>query len=75
MSRLVDQALVDLVDAVVAAVDIDRCDEINRLREALEPFGGAWLFDDELRLNGRSTESHWCCLGECVEGLTEIEAA
>lgn len=51
-----DPYLIDLVDSVVAAVDLDRVTEIGRLREALQLFGASGLFDDELRLNGtRST--------------------
>ncbi len=61
LARIQDPALVDLVDSLVAAVDTDRNEEVERLREALEPFGAAGLFGDELRLNGApSTECGSC---------------
>lgn len=53
----VDPDLVELIDAVVSAVDTDRSWEVERVAAALEPFGGGALFGDELRLNGTgSTE-------------------
>jgi hypothetical protein len=57
--------LIDLVDAIVAAVDIDRSDEVTQLRQALDPFGAVYLSDAELRLNGTASNEHWCCFGEC----------
>jgi hypothetical protein len=45
-----DLSLVELVDAIVAAADTSRCAEIDRLRFALEPFGGISIFDAEIRL-------------------------
>lgn len=60
-TRIQDPTLIDLVDSLVAAVDTDRSEEVARLREALEPFGAAGLFGDELRLNGApSTECSLC---------------
>jgi DNA-binding GntR family transcriptional regulator len=67
MNRLADPQLVELVDALVAAIDSDRTEEVNRVRSALEPFGATRLFDAELRLNGTPTTEHVCCFGECVE--------
>ena len=56
-----DPILTDLVDSLVAAVDIGRAEEVVRLRESLEPFGAATLFSDELRLNGaRSIDLDQC---------------
>jgi len=62
-----DFELIDLVDAIVAAVDIDRTDEVTQLRQALDPFGAVYLFDAELRLNGTNSNDHWCCFGECSQ--------
>jgi hypothetical protein len=62
-----DVALVDLVDALVAAIDLRRTREIDQLRFALEPFGGAALFDAELRLNGSASVDESCiCGGEAL---------
>ncbi|MEM9654344.1 MAG: hypothetical protein AAGA65_19780 [Actinomycetota bacterium] len=61
--RSPDFALVDLVDALVAAVDTRRFREVDQLRFALEPFGGAALFDAELRLNGSASTDEWCICG------------
>ncbi|MEM9656629.1 MAG: hypothetical protein AAGA65_31430 [Actinomycetota bacterium] len=55
-----DPDLVELVDAVVSAVDTDRSWEIERVAAALEPFGGAALFGDELRLNGSGSAECPC---------------
>lgn len=71
MSRLVDQDLVELVDAVVSAVDVARWDEVQRVREAFEPFDGADLFQAELRLNGRASSELPCM----VCGFDQWEAA
>ncbi len=61
----VDRDLAELVDALVAAVDIDRTWEVDRVRMALEPFGAGGLFVDELRLNGApSARSCECCGAE-----------
>jgi hypothetical protein len=65
MNRLADTDLVDLVDAVVAAVDTDRTWELERVAEALAPFGGTALFTEELRLNGlASCQTCGLCDGE-----------
>ncbi len=62
-----DQDLGELVDALVEAVDIERTSEIDRVRNALEPFGGAALFAAELRLSGRPSEYEGCiCSGAVV---------
>ena len=53
--RSADPDLVELVDAIVAAVDPARDFEIARLRSALEPSGGSTLLGDELRLNATSS--------------------
>lgn len=59
----VDAALVELIDAMVEAVDINRTAEIDRLRSALEPFGGNDLFITELRLSGTPTSYEGCICG------------
>ncbi len=58
--RVVDRDLVVLVDALVAAVDIGRSWELERLEAALAPFGAVELFSSELRLNGTASEE--CCV-------------
>ena len=53
-----DRRMVDLIDAVVLAIDTDRYAEVARVRSVLEPFDAAAMFDAELRLNGTpSTDS------------------
>lgn len=62
-----DQDLGELIDALVEAADIERASEIDRVRSALEPFGGAALFSAELRLSGRPSEYEGCiCCGAVV---------
>jgi len=51
----------ELVDAVVAAVDTSRSDEIDRLQALFETIGLADAFRDELRLAGVPS----ICNGEC----------
>lgn len=62
LTRIQDPTLIDLIDSLVAAVDTNRFEEIDRLREALEPFGGSRLFDDELRLNGEASGYGGLCI-------------
>jgi len=71
-----DTDLFELVDALVAAVDLDRGEEIDRLREALEPFSAVQLFNDELRLNGASSNESQPCGFEvcCDDELTNVDA-
>ena len=54
--------LVVLVDALVEAIDTDRTEEVERVQDALKPFGGSDLLAAELRLNGRSSEHVWSLL-------------
>ena len=54
--------LMALVDALVEAIDTDRTTAVDRVRDALGPFGGSTLFDAELRLNGRSSDTAWSFL-------------
>ena len=56
--------LIHLVDALVEAIDTDREDAVDRVRSALEPFGGGGLFAAEMRLNGRSSETVWAMLAD-----------
>lgn len=65
-SRLIrqfDHELTALIDALVEAVDMPRWAEVDRVRSALEPFGGAAQFDAELRLNGVASVDEWCICG------------
>ena len=57
----IDLDLVELVDALVAAVDLDRSWEVDRVTIALEPFGGSRLFVDEIRLNGSASAVDCVC--------------
>jgi hypothetical protein len=54
--------LVTLIDALVEAIDTDRDDAVDRVRDALGPFGGSTLFTAELRLNGWSSDRLWSFL-------------
>ena len=63
MSNVADPELLDLVDALVEAIDTNRSHETDRVRSALEPFGGAALFDAELRLNGAPSINEDCICG------------
>jgi len=63
LDRICSPDLVDLVDALVEAVDLNRWAEIDRLRAALEPLGLAAMFDAELRLNGIASGDEWCICG------------
>ncbi len=67
MNHIADPQLLDLVDALVEAIDINRMSETQRVRSALEPFGATALFDAELRLNGAPSTDEWCiCGGEVL---------
>lgn len=63
MIHLTDPQLVDLVDALVEAIDTNRLNETQRVRSALEPFGVTGLFDAELRLNGAPSVDEDCICG------------
>ena len=60
---LADPSLIALVDAIVQAVDVNRCYEIDRLRSSLEPFGGSSLFASEIGLSGVGTLCECCICG------------
>ena len=60
LDSLTDRDLGELVDAVVAAIDTDRAWEVERVASALQPFGGADMFVDELRLNGAPSSDCPC---------------
>lgn len=53
-----------LIDALVEAVDTDRAEAVDRLRDALTPYGVATLFVSELRFYGRSSEAGWSVWGD-----------
>ena len=56
-----EQAALDLVDAIVSAVDLNRSPEVDRIRAALEALGLDGIFQAELRLSGVPS----VCNGEC----------
>ena len=62
-----DPLVVELVDALVEAIDTDRDEAVERVRSALAPFGGSGLFSAEMRLNGRSSEAVWAFLAGPAE--------
>ena len=66
MSYIADPELLDLVDALVEAIDIKRLSEIDRVRLALEPFGAMELFDAELQHSGSSSDDEYCI---CRDGV------
>jgi len=53
--------VVELIDAIAAAVDIDRPEEVERVRWALDFWGLGDAFSDEVRLSGVPSR----CDGEC----------
>lgn len=57
--RRIGPILVELVDALVVAIDLDRASEVDRVARALEPLGASRRFADELRLNGTSSSEGW----------------
>jgi len=61
---VVDRDLVDLVDALVAAVDTARTWEVEQVQAAVAPFGGSGLFASELRLNGTASCEQCVCSSE-----------
>ncbi|MEM9562169.1 MAG: hypothetical protein AAGA93_06120 [Actinomycetota bacterium] len=61
-----------LVDALVEAIDTDRTTAVDRVRDALTPFGGSTLFDAELRLNGSSSDVAWSFLEDAEFDIDEI---
>ncbi|MEM9561085.1 MAG: hypothetical protein AAGA93_00620 [Actinomycetota bacterium] len=63
----------ELVDAVAAAVDTDRWSEVERVRAALEPFGLAGDFADELRLFGVGSNT-WGRCEFCGDVVAEMDA-
>ncbi|MGB5756846.1 MAG: hypothetical protein WBM50_08030 [Acidimicrobiales bacterium] len=64
--------LVELVDAIVAAVDLDRADEINRVGAALDQLGLADSFADELRLSGVPSTT-WQRCEYCGDAIDQFE--
>ena len=62
-TALADPSLIALVDAIVQAVDVNRCYELDRLRMSLEPFGGSTLFAAEIRINGVGSLCECCICG------------
>lgn len=65
-ARVVDAGQ-ELVDSVVAAIDANRSEEVEQVRRALEPFGLAEAFTDELRLSGVGSVCNGECWGEFGE--------
>jgi hypothetical protein len=64
--------LVDLVDAIAAAVDTDRTDEVRRVSAALDRFGLADAFNDELRLSGLPSTT-WQRCEFCGDAIDDFE--
>ena len=65
--RSLDRDLLELVDAIVEAIDVARDSAVDRVRSALEPFAGEALFDAEIRLNGAAAFHEGCiCGGEIL---------
>lgn len=62
--RIADRELVDLVDALVAAIDRSRTWEVEQVQSALAPFGASALFDYEFRLNGTASLDGCICQAE-----------
>jgi hypothetical protein len=69
-----DTAGQELVDAIVAAVDVDRSFEVDRLRLALESFDLDESFADELRLSGVSSAT-WRLCHLCSDVVAGYETA
>lgn len=70
--------LIELVDAIVQAVDTDRADQVRRLQAALEYLDLAETFSIELRLSGVPSATWQRCefCGEVVDDFeTSKEAA
>jgi hypothetical protein len=61
---VIDSDLVELVDAVAAAVDTDRSWEVERVGAAFDALGVAHLFTSELRLNGSPSAATCPCHAE-----------
>jgi len=69
----IDQTNLDLVDAVVAALDSDRSAEVERVRSAFEPFGLDEAFVIELRLSGIASLT-WERCEFCSDVLASLDA-
>lgn len=65
------QVGLELVDSIVGAVDLNRSDEIDRLRQSLAAVGLDEAFAVELRLSGVPT----VCDGECWGDVQAERAA
>lgn len=65
-SHRADDTAQELVDSIVAAVDLGRATEIEHVRRALEPLGLSEAFTSELRLSGVESVCHGDCLTHAV---------
>jgi hypothetical protein len=63
----------ELVDAIVAAIDLDRSTEVDRVQIALGPFGLADMFSEELRLSGVPSAT-WELCPLCSDVLEALDA-
>ena len=61
MEALSERQAIELVDALAGAVDLQRSNEIERLRAALVPLGLDRRLTDEIRLTGTWSS----CAGDC----------
>jgi hypothetical protein len=64
--------LVELVDAIVAAVDLDRAEEVRRVSAALDHLGLVDSFNDELRLSGVPSTT-WQRCEFCGDAVDQFE--
>jgi hypothetical protein len=58
--RAANDDLVELVDAVAAAIDLERTWEIERVTAAFESLGLGAIFTSELRLTGQRSKPCPC---------------
>ena len=68
MSRatVVESEVRELIDALALALDIGRPPEVERVVEALAPFGvDPTALRAEIRMNGSHAAAEWCECGRC----------
>ena len=71
---IADTAAQEVVDALAAAIDIDRGAEVRRVQRALEPFGLDEAFSEELRLSGVPSVAWRCCM-HCSGIIDDFETS
>lgn len=70
--RMTDSDSLELVDAIVSAVDTERNDEIERVRAALASVGLDQAFTDEIRLSGVPSTT-WQRCEFCGDAIDDFE--